>query len=261
MKSIFLSVVVICALAIAGIGGVFADYQDIETSEDNYFETGSLDLLVSQRGVMYEDPNVPRLVNTDDFMPECEDKSYHFDLHNAGVYTQGTGWVYLHFKNAVYTDTGRTEPEDAVELGLSDHPIGELDNGTFIYSPGWGDNLNELGYHIEVDLYTRPTESDDWVAVNLDAYDINPADGVIKFNEMVCNQILICELDSEETVYVKIDLWFQDIPEEHPRVDMDLFPGTMGSFNDWPTNALQDDQVDFDISFELFQFALPLPGG
>ena len=258
MKKVLLVVVVLCALAVAGIGGVFADYQDIETSHLNTFETGSLDLLVSQRGVLYEDPNVPTIIDTEDFMPECIDKSFHFDLHNAGVYTQGSGWVYFHIKNAIYSDTGRTEPENAVERGLDDHPIGELADGTFVYSPGWGDNLNELGYHMEVDLYTRALETDPWVAVNLDAYDLN-ADGIIKFNELVCNQILICELGSEETVYVKFDLWFQDIPEEHIRVDLDLFPGTDGKFNDWPTNALQDDKVEFDISFELFQFALPLP--
>ena len=251
MKNIFLAVVIVCALAVAGIGGVFADYQDIETSSDNYFETGTLDLLVSQRDVLYEDPNVPMLVSTDDFMPECEDKSYHFDLHNAGVYTQGTGWVYIHIKNAIYSDTGRTEPEDAVErnndLGHGNNPIGELADGTFITSPGWGANLDELGYHIEVGIYTRALETDPWVAVDLSAYDTDPEDGVIKFNEFVCNQLLIGELDSEETIYVKIDLWFQDVPEEHPRVDQDYFPGTTSKFNDWPTNALQDDQVEFDI--------------
>ena len=261
--------VIVCALAVAGIGGVFADYQDIETSNNNYFETGSLDLLVSDsQGTYWEDPNVPMIISADDFMPECQDKSFHFDLHNAGVYTQGTGYVYFHIKNAVYSDTGRTEPEDAVErnndLGHGNNPIGELANGTFITSPGWGANLDELGYHIEVDLYTRETESgpgSTWVAVNLDDYDTN-GDGVIKFNELVCNQILICELDSEESIFVKFDLWFQDVPEEHPRVNQDYFDETNpteAKWNDWPTNALQDDQVDFDISFELFQFLLPPP--
>ena len=260
MKKVLLVVVVLCALSVAGIGGVFADYQDIETIGENDFETGSLDLLVSDsQGTYWEDPDVPRIISSDNFMPECEDKSYHFDLHNAGVYTQGTGWVYFHIKNAIYSDNGRTEPENAVELGLDDHPIGELANGTFVYSPGWGANLDELGYHMEVDLYTRALETDDWVAVNLDAYDLYPTDGKIKFNELVCNQILICELGSLESVFVKFDLWFQDIPEEHIRVDLNLFPGTDGKFNDWPTNALQDDQVDFDISFELFQFKLPPP--
>ena len=254
MKNIFLAVVIVCALAVAGIGGVFADFQDIETSHNNYFETGSLDLKVSQHDVLYDDPNVPALVTTDDFMPECEDKSYHFDLHNAGDYIQGTGWVYVHFKNAVYTDPGRTEPEDAVE-GVNNNPIGELEDGTFIYSPGWGANLDELGYHIEVAIYTRALETDLWVAVDLSAYDEND-DGYIKFNEVVCNQMLIGELDSLETIYVKIDVWFQDIPEEHDRVKLDLFPGTEGKFNDWPTNALQNDKVTFDISFELFQFKL-----
>jgi hypothetical protein len=259
MKGIFLAVVVICALAIAGIGGVFADYQDIETSHNNTFETGSLDLLVSYRDGLYEDPNVPQLINTLDFMPECIDKSFHFDLHNAGVYTQGNGdgWVYLHIKNAVFTDSGRTEPEDAVEcnndLGHGANAIGELCDGTYIYSPGWGASLNELGNWMEIGIYVK--DGANWYPVDLSAYDTND-DDMVSFNEAVCNTILISRLGSEETIDVKIDLWFNDIPEE--AIGYDLFPGTSSVFNDWPTNALQDDQVTFDISFELLQFAIPV---
>jgi len=272
MKNVFLSVVIICALTIAGVGGVFADYQDIETSHDNYFETGSLDLLVSDmQGNLWEDPNVPVVIDADNIMPECQNKSFHFNLENVGDYEQGTGWVYLHVKNAIYSDSGRTEPEDAVErnnaLGHGNNPIGELADGTFITSPGWGANLDELGYHMEVAILTAPgvvgtpPSLGDYTNVDLSDYDLN-GDGYIKFNELVCNQILIGELDSEETIYVWISLWFQDIPEEHLRVDLDYFDESNpaeAKWNDWPTNALQDDQVDFDISFELFQFLLPPP--
>jgi hypothetical protein len=252
-KSIVLTVVAVTALAIAGFGGVFADYQDIETSEDNYVETGSLDLKVSYRDVLYDDPNVPILVTLDNVMPECQDKSFHFDLHNAGVYEQGTGWVYFHVKNLVCTDTGRTEPEDAVELGTN--PIGEKTDGTFVYSPGLGTNSCMLIDHLRFDVYTSPTGTGNWTQVDLSAYDLN-GDYDLKMNEIVCNQVLICELDSQETIYAKIDLWFQDIPEED--LGYDLFDENTDEvkFNDWPTNALQDDQVEFDISFELFQFPM-----
>jgi len=39
MKSIVLSVVVISALLVGGIGGTLATWSDSETSEDNYIET------------------------------------------------------------------------------------------------------------------------------------------------------------------------------------------------------------------------------
>ena len=48
MKSIFLSVVVIAALAVAGIGGTLAGWSDTEESFDNYITTGSLDLKVQR---------------------------------------------------------------------------------------------------------------------------------------------------------------------------------------------------------------------
>lgn len=258
-RSIILTVVAVTALAIAGLGGVFADYQDIETSQGNYVETGSLDLKVSYRDTLYDDPDVPMIVSLDNVMPECQDKSFHFDLHNAGVYEQGTGWVYFHVKNLVCTDTGRPEPEIAAEEGTT--PIGEDVDGNFIYADpplgkGWGTVNCTIAEHIRFDVYTSPTGTGNWTQIDLSDYDLNNDDD-LKMDEIVCNQVLICELDSLETIYVKIDLWFQDIPEED--LGYDLFDECIGAeakWNDWPTNALQDDQVEFDISFELFQFPL-----
>jgi hypothetical protein len=260
MKGVFLAIVVVCALVISGIGGIFANYSDIEISHNNYVETGSLDLKVSYQGQEYDDPNVPAIVTADNFMPECQDKSFHFDLHNVGVYEQGTGWVYLHVKNLVFTDTGKTEPELAAELGTN--PVGELDDGTIITPGGahnlgtdWGTANGALADHLRFDVYTSPTGTGNWTMLDLSAYDANQ-DGEIKLSEVVCHQILICELDSGQTIYVKIDLWLQDVPDE--AVNQDLFPND-NKFNDWPTNALQNDKVTFDISFELFQFKPPAP--
>jgi hypothetical protein len=276
MKGIFLTAVVICALAIAGIGGVFANYQDIDISSGNYFETGDLDLKVSDSyGNWWDTPNIPVLIEADNFMPECQDKSFHFDLHNVGDYEQGTGWVYMHIKNLVFEDTDnkmgepKAEPEVAVESGLN--PIGELADGTPVCLTGpdgppngplgldWGTAGGELAEHIEVAIginYVSPSITDpNWVWLDLSAYDDDPANGVIKLNELVCEQILLGELDSCNEMYVWVALWFQDIPEED--LGYDLFPGTASKWNDWPTNALMNDMVTFDISFELFQFQLP----
>ena len=265
MRSIFLTVVVVCALGIAGIGGVFANYQDIDISSGNYVETGDLDLKVSDaQGTLWDTPNIPSLVYADNFMPECTDKSFHFDLHNAGTYEQGTGYVYMHIKNLTFEDTGRTEPEDAVELGLN--PIGELPDGTTVALSGPDGPPNgplgeffgtgaggELADHLRFHVYTSVDGGNNWVQINLNALDAND-DGEVKLSEVVCNQIFISELDSQADIDVKIDLWLQDIPEE--ALEYDLFPA--GSpWSDWPTNGLQNDKVIFDISFELFQFLIP----
>ena len=79
MKSMFLSVVVICALVIAGVGGTLADFSDIETSPDNFFKTGALDGKYSDHlGNLYDDTNQVTLFTAADAWP-CHDDSYYFD--------------------------------------------------------------------------------------------------------------------------------------------------------------------------------------
>ena len=46
--AISILVVVVGTLVVAGMGGTLATWSDSETSEDNYIETGSVDLLVAQ---------------------------------------------------------------------------------------------------------------------------------------------------------------------------------------------------------------------
>jgi len=43
MEKIFLSVLVICALAIGAMGGILAGWSDTEESMNNYIATGSID--------------------------------------------------------------------------------------------------------------------------------------------------------------------------------------------------------------------------
>jgi hypothetical protein len=263
MRSIFLTVVVVCALALAGIGGVFANYQDIEVSYDNYLETGDLDLKVSYpsgaQAVWYDTP-VPVIIDGDNFMPECQDKSFHFDLHNAGEYEQGTGYVYLHFKNLEFVDTGKTEPELVAEEG---GVIGEKADGTIVTLPagdalgvdwGTGDG-GELANHLRVVIFTSPTGTGDWTEIDLSAYDTDPQNGEVKLNEVVCSQIPLGELDSGASMWVWVSLMLQDIDEDD--LGYSFFDATIAAerkWEDWPTNALQNDKVMFDMSFELFQF-------
>jgi predicted ribosomally synthesized peptide with SipW-like signal peptide len=264
MKNIVLSVVVISALIAAAVGGTLADFSDIETSKDNTFETGSLDLKVSQTigGVTtyYDDPNVPTLLKVANAMPECLSKDVAFDLKNDGKYDQGTGYVYIHFKNLVCEDTGKTEPEIAVEEGTT--PIGELDDGTFVYAvpplgTDWGTTAAcELADHVDVRIaVSTQGPNGGFVDVDLSAYDANGDDN-IKLGELLCWQILLSELGSQKTIWVEIYFRLQDIPEGD--LGYDLFPAG-NKFEHWPTNALQDDQMKFDISFELFQFVKQVP--
>lgn len=99
MRNILLSVMVICTLIGGALAGTLADFSDIETSQDNYFETGSLDLKVSNaQGTHYQDPNVPAFFEVSDAWPCC-DKSVFFDLENMGQGFQQVPHVYLHVSN------------------------------------------------------------------------------------------------------------------------------------------------------------------
>jgi hypothetical protein len=264
-KSIILTVVAITALAIAGLGGVFADYSDIETSHGNYLETGDLDLVVTYAGLEWEDPIVPVLVNAANIMPECYDKSFHFDLHNVGNYTQGGGFAYIHIKNIECSDNGKTEPELAAETGAT--PIGEDKDGNPVYADPplgeYGENCT-LSQWIDFAVYVSPNKNGPWTAVNLSALDKN-GDGNIKLNEVECTEIFLGDvaklvsalgnLPPCVTLYVKVDLMLEDIPEE--ALGYNLFDERIPSeakWNCWPTNALQNDEVTFDIALELFQF-------
>ena len=266
MRNIFLTVVVVCALAVASIGGVFADYQDIEVSSNNYIESGDLDLKVSYpsgAGAVWYDTPVPAVIHGDNFMPECTDKSFHFDLHNAGIYEQGTGYVYIHFKNLVFTDTGKPEPENVAELG---GVIGELADGTIVTLPAgnalgvdWGTANGKLAEHMRVTIFTSPTGTGGWTEVDLSAYDAN-TDGHIKLDELVCNQIYLGVLDSLDDMWVWVSLMLQDVSEDDlGYVYFDKTIPAEAKWNDWPTNALMNDKVEFDVSFELFQFMQHTP--
>ena len=99
MKKIVLSLMTICLVAGLIGGGLFADFSDIETSRDNYFQTGALDLKVSNNlGVEFQDPNVPAFYQITDAWPCC-DKSIFFDLENYGQGFQKVPELYVHFKN------------------------------------------------------------------------------------------------------------------------------------------------------------------
>jgi hypothetical protein len=313
-RNVILAVVAIAALALAGMGGLFADFSDIEISEDNYFQTGSLDLAVSNYlGVHYNGDNIPIMWEVSDAWPCC-DKSVFFDLENVGQGFQVEPWLYVHFKNfdcywvqpkdysTIWVDENGeivdepanapgpgepqgdlpdfpkplTEPEYVAELGGI---AGEDEDGNPVEVPGIGlcyGETCELPEHIGV-IYIaiagpypddeKPATSAevpgaDWEVLDLSAYDAND-DGVIKLNELECQEVELCQVPCNAGIWVHISLHFQDFDEEDAYAQ-DLIPTTYfdedypeAKWDHWPTNAIQKDLVQFDIAFELLQNRLP----
>ncbi len=299
MKKIIMSLMVIAVTAGLIGGGLLADFSDIETSRDNYFSSGSMDLRVSDYlGVEYDDPRVPAFFQITDAWPCCS-KDIVLDLHNAGQGFQWVPYAYLHIKNlecyGVEPEKGgilcpdgmlKPEPEYAAEFGLN--PVGEKADGSFVYpcvdptqpasatNPSllggtYGENC-EFSKHVDVkifiagpypyDLYDSSSEvpPTDWVPLDLSKYDTDPADGVVKMNELVCHQIELAQIPSCNEIWVNIVLHLQDIPEAW--FGWDLFDETNpaeAKWDHWPTNALMKDGMEFDMSFELLQNRLPDP--
>jgi predicted ribosomally synthesized peptide with SipW-like signal peptide len=254
MKSIFLSVVVVCSLVVAGVGGTLADFSDIEKSEDNSFEVGALDLRVSVDGVEYDDPDVPMIIDVGGAFPCCS-KDASWDVHNTGE-GQGTGWLYFHIKDIECYEVmnpdskhpdGRTEPEDVAEMG------GWIGNV-------WVDGIGPLGADCTLA---------DYVEVFIE-YDFD-GDGTLELvvgdrvwggpdtvylSDIDCTWFKLGELPNCNTRDGKISMHISDIPEMD--FGFDYFPDD-SPCNDWPTNALMLDGCSFTMEFGLFQQQLP-PG-
>ena len=104
-KHIILAVVVVVALSLAGIGGVFATWSDSEISYDNSIATGSLDLKVNgaddQRvdaaGNVLWGEGVPTKFSFECMIPQKFYGPYEVELWNAGQ-CQFPAHAYLQVK-------------------------------------------------------------------------------------------------------------------------------------------------------------------
>ena len=244
MKNIFLSVVVISALAVAGISGTLADFSDSEEQLGDRLQAGSLDLLVNGEN----DPNVLPV----EFTGMVPDKAYDVTKTVANVGTIN-GWLYVHIKNAVCTEDNDKDldGDGVIEPGMDDKPepekVAEFGGrvGQTIVD-GLGERC-DMEKHIKVQLYY------DDVPVDLSAYD-KDGNGEIKLSELECESILIGQLLAcGETHTLTMKVLIQDV----------LDPTWQGhpEFAYWPTNCYQGDVVTFDVLYGLYQTDYTPPGG
>lgn len=294
MRNIILAVVAIAALTAAGIGGVFADFNDIEVSEDNYFKTGSLDLTVSDYdGTEFNGDEVPAFIQYKDAWP-CSDKSFFIDLENWGQGSQFVPYAYIHFKNVeccwvvpkllyMWVDeageevdapeppageakwlegmqgTGYpkpvTEPEYVAEFG----GIAGQNATGLVEVPGigsYGEDC-ELAEHVSVLVQVAgPWPHVDKPAASLNLTWTTVASG--KLNTLECDEILLGQIPNCNGIWVHIVFHLQEVPEEYFNLDyFDEDIPAEAKWNDWVTNALQKDGVMFDMAFELLQNKVP----
>jgi predicted ribosomally synthesized peptide with SipW-like signal peptide len=254
MKSIFLVAVVICALAIAGIGGTFATWSDSETSPDNYIETGSVDLLVNGADDAPWGSGVPTKIDIDCVIPCKWHGPFPVDVWNASQDCMPPSELYIHVKDVCCANTppkagsGYADPNTGV---MKPEPELVAEYGgkvNCVEVPGvgvMGDDCT-LADHIGV------------VIVKDDPF-FGPVlfDG--KLGELVCNEVYLCDLEpcNEQTLYFWIhlqqpaeeDFGMNFIPNDgEPGYD----PMEYAKFNDWPSWALMKDAISFDMEFDLW---------
>ena len=258
MRGIFLSVVVICALVAAGIGGTLADFSDSEEEVGDSIQAGSLDLKVNDKD--------GKLVG-ETYVRVAPEQSMHIEktIRNVGTVD---GWLYVHItevrtrewndkdlnKDTFIDEKDQPEPEVVAEEG-GKHGQKMVPG----IGPAW-----DIDEHIGVEIFYGPTGNK--TKVDLSFYDTN-GDNVTKMAELECSQLLVgkavqCGMEYE----IEFRFVMQDVDEDDLITDGTLTdPGTgHGWFDEtdehevkwdhWPTNAYMGDEVKFDMLFELLQF-------
>ena len=263
MKSIFLSVVIICALAISGIGGTLATWSDSEVSMDNYIETGSLDLMVNGADDLPWGTGVPTKVAVDCMIPCKVYGPYEVELWNASQDCMPAAEAFIHIKNAECSnvdpkpgsgypcpETGdmKPEPELVAEFG------GKVDCTTV---PGVG---------IQGDGCTMKSHLRMWVTDDpalVPDKDIPYPDPRFIMDDKLLNLVGIeASLGMlEPCTPITFYLWFHLQQQSEEEFGLNLIPneGEAGydemhwlKFNDWPSWGLMKDTIDFDMEFDLY---------
>lgn len=233
MKSIFLAVVVICALAIAGIGGTFAGYSDTDITSGNSLITGSMDLKIHD-GTNWVDNPGPLVAFTK--VNPCQSGTMVIKVWNAGDCEPGAN-LYLKVKNFCCSNVpdkigqARPEPELVTEEG------GWLNQKLINGIGAIGDECC-LRSHIDVTVYDV-NDQKVWGPEKLIYFVKNPDFWVY------VGQLAPCVKDKVTLVF-----HLQQIHEAD--LGLDYFPD--GSpFEYWPTNGLMADEILFDVEFALVQ--------
>lgn len=158
-----------------------------------------------------------------------------------------------------------TEPEYVAECGGI---AGENATGQPVEVPGIGCCFGEdcqLAAHIGVKIWVAgPWPHEDKPAYNevpMGAWEL-VFDG--KLSELNCTEFELGQIPNCNGIWVHVSFHLQELSEEDAH-DLGLIPTTYFDetipaelkWNDWPTNALQKDYVEFDMSFELLQTPLP----
>lgn len=176
IRLLLMTLVVVGALAFVGIGGTFATWSDSETSEGNYIETGSVDLLVAKCAGDWANPGAfkddgPYGVGLDpcfaaSLVPGGNYTCYSL-LWNAGCMD---AVAYLHIKNV--SDKDALSSHTILSIWYDDD--GKPDTSVVLVAR---DTIANLDCH-EVRLGGLPAEAVRQLKLGVEYYGSCPAHGL-----------------------------------------------------------------------------------
>ena len=269
-KSIILAVVVVVALALAGVGGVFATWSDSEVSMSNVIETGSLDLKVNGADDLPYGTGVPTKIEVDCVIPAKWYGPYEVELWNAGQ-CEWPSHAYIHFKDVCCFNA---PPKD------NPYPNGGSYYWDLYYGPGAtsGYRCPETGdlkpepelvaeFGGKVDCHEVPgvgvigdtcsMKSNVEIIVTDEAGDVLIGPSLI--GELECNEIYLFDMEPCVGRFIYIYFRLYQASEEDFGYNFFPNPGEVGfdelewlKFNDWPSWALMKDKVTFSMEFDLW---------
>jgi predicted ribosomally synthesized peptide with SipW-like signal peptide len=246
---IALTILVLCCLAVAGVGGTLATWSDSETSEGNTIITGSVDLKVEDSDDLPYGTGVPTVITLENMMPGWMYGYYAVDVWNAGVCTYPSK-LYMDVKSAECSNvpakegSGYADPNDGV---ISPEP--------------------ELVAQYEGKVNCTPVEGvgvigEDCTLLDFIYMEVVDGSGNVYYQgpmsqslgERYITDLIPC---NEMTLYVAFFLLQPS--EEYFGVDYIPDPGDLGydymhwvKFNDWPSWGLMKDKVVFNVEFDLW---------
>ena len=281
MKSIFLSVVIISALVISGLGGTLATWSDAETSIDNTISTGSVDLLVwDEDNKAYADDlpwgtGVGAKVNIVDMIPCSWYGPYPVTLKEFGQHPDPLP-AWIHIKKLV---CGNVLPKEG--SGYADPSTGESYSGDMKPEPElvaeYGGKVNCVtvpGIGVSGDDCSMGTG----VTMNINSDPSGPTAGRVYYTDLlgkyVCNEKYLFDLTpcTSQTIYLwfklsqarEEDAGYDFIPDPPWDQETDLAGNNFGydddyyqnclhwqKFNDWVSWVYMKDKATFDMEFSV----------
>ena len=139
MKKILISLMTIALVGALIGGGIYATFSDVETSTDNQFYAGTLDLKVDGE----DDPNVtPTLINLNlTNMKPGDEQTATISLNNAGTLE---GDAKIKFTSVVGTNEDATKPEPEQD--------DELESGSYVTEELAAEDVDKPQLYLKVEV-------------------------------------------------------------------------------------------------------------